>query len=197
MFVGLLFAVALLCTAFPHLHGRQVYPDLVPGYLAYHGGDKSQDNKAFGLLVGLVVVLPLGIAALARFVAPRGRHSDVGRAVQQLLLLSLIPAAWRLAVDAAQPSPRVPRFSAVSVFPLAAILGLGLLARYRRALRPAHVLTVGGACVLIVFLSAFVGSAVGVTCVRLVPAHLPPAERQPRGRCPTWPSPCPWWPCRR
>ena len=170
VFVGLLFSLALLCTAFPYLHGRQAYADLVPGYLAYHGGDKGQDFRAFALLVGLMVALPLAVAGVCRFVAPRGYHSGVGRAVQQLLLLSLVPAAWRLAVDAAEASDRVPRFSLVSLFPLVALFALVLMARYRRTLAPGNVLTVGGAVVLTVFLSNFAGYGLAVACVRAVPA---------------------------
>jgi hypothetical protein len=171
--IGLLFSLALLCAAFPHLHRRQSYPDLVAGYLAYHGGDKAQDTRAFLLLVGLTIALPLLVAAVARFVAPQGHRSATGRAVHQLLLFSLVPAAWRLAVDAARPVDQVPRFAMASMFPQAALLGLLLLARYRRGLRPADVLTTGGAVVLVVFLSIFVGFALGVFCVRVIPVTHP------------------------
>ena len=188
VFVGLLFSLALLCTAFPHLHGRQAFSDLVPGYLAYHGGDKGQDFRAFALLVGLMVALPLLLAGLCRFIAPRGYRSGVGRAVQQLLLLSLVPAAWRLAVDAAEVTTAVPRFGPVSMFPLAALFALGLMARYRRTLTPAHVLTIGGAVVLTVYLSTFAAYGLAVACVRVIP----PTYRLLADRGNLLPAVCVW-----
>ncbi len=149
------------------LHQR--YPDPVAGAITLSDIDKSRDMHAFLLLLGTAVVAAVGITVLGRSIATpdrgepdRGENiaSDVTTQVNQLLLFSLIPAAYRLAAACVHPVNLVPPLRYVTVFPLGAVLALLLLSRHRKSLQGRDVLVLGGAILLAPVMAAF--SAIGI-----------------------------------
>ncbi len=86
------------------------------------------------------------------------------------MLLSLVPAAWRLAISLAIAADGVPPFQAICLFPATALIAILLLRRYRKSITPEQLLATGGTVLLIVLLSIFAGFSIGVFFTRLIPA---------------------------
>ncbi len=161
-------AVAVVAAAWPRLRGHPVYPEPVAGYLAWHDADKGIDQRAGALFAGTVAVVAVGFGRAFRRVAPGGPMSDVGGALNQLLLLSLAPAAWRLTVAALHPSDALPPLRMMATFP-AGVLGVAVLLGRYRDVRPADVRGCGGAGLLSVAFAAFAGIAVLTAIDRVIP----------------------------
>ena len=174
--VAALLAAAVVTYAWPKLRAPSAYPDPVVGALAYADDGKAQDFRAAGLFLAVAVVGAAAIGGVCHRAAPDGPASDAGVAVNQLLLLALAPAAWRLMASAVNPLPVPPP----PVRTVAAIAGLAvaavvMMARCRGTVRAADVLSLGGGVVLAPLFAAFAGVGMVVAVGRTVPtaaAHL-------------------------
>ena len=129
---ALLIGTAAVAYAWGGLRGHASYPDLVAGPLALTDGDKAIDALALAVLGVTTVVMAVGFGRVFRRLAPGGPASDVGAALNQLLLLSLAPVAWRLTIAALSPVNELPAIRLMAALPLA-VLGMAVaLGRYQR-----------------------------------------------------------------
>ncbi len=157
---AVLVAMAAVELAWPHLRGHASYPDVVAGYLALHDADKAIDFRAAALLGTTIAAVALAIGRTFRRVAPAGPTSAVGVALNQALLLSLAPAAWRLTIAALHRDDDAPPVLLVAVFPLLVLGAAWVLRRCPRgSVRPADVRACVGGAVLSVVFAAFAALA--------------------------------------
>jgi hypothetical protein len=165
---GLLIAVAAVAYVWSAVHGHTAYPDVVVGRLTYTDGDKGADGRGMAALAVVTAAFAVTIGRVFRCVAPDGPASPVGAALNQLLLLSLAPAVWRLTLAAMTPIDVLPPIRLLAALPLGVLtLTIGL-ARYRpETIRPAHVLACGGAALLSCVFAGMAAAAVMVTVGRL------------------------------
>jgi hypothetical protein len=167
--VGILFALAITDIFWLPLNRHEKYPDPVVGAITWADFDKSRDMHALLLLVGASAVLVVALSAMAKTMAPEGADSDLGNSINQFLLLSLVPAGYRLAVACMGLPDALPPLRTISVFPLGAIILLIMLRRYQRDLTAGDIFKVGGAVLLIPVMTAFSAMGIMLAIARLVP----------------------------
>jgi hypothetical protein len=170
--VSMLFALTLTTICWTALRGHEKYPDPVAGAITWSDIDKSRDMHALMLLVGSAIVLTVGISALCREVSPSGTESDAGSAINQLLLFSLVPAGFRLAVACLNDIDKLPPLRYVSLFPLGAVVVIAMLRRFRETLTAADVFDIAGAVLLTPLMAWYSSLAIAQAIVRLAPQSL-------------------------
>jgi hypothetical protein len=167
--VASLLAFALTDISWSALQRHERYPDPVAGAIIWSNLDKARDMRALLLLIGSAVALSVVISAGCRQTAPLGPQSDVGGAINQLLLFSLVPAGWRLAVACMNPPDHMPPLRFLSWFPLGAVAIVLMLRRYRGEITSANVFTAGAATLLSPVMAAFSALAIPLAIARLIP----------------------------
>ncbi len=169
--VAILLTVALIDACWFKIRGVETYPDPVASWVAWHDIYKAGDFIAIKWAVGMSVILAVLIARLCDWVA--SSRDDVNDALNELLLVSLIPAAWRLAMACSQPEDHFPPVRFLAMFPLVVVIAIFVMGRYRASLRADQVTTVGGGILVSVLLAIFAGLALPTSVSRLIPATVP------------------------
>lgn len=171
---GTLFAAALVKAVWPDLLRRaQVYHDLVVGDITMVNANKSIDYVALAILIGVSLLASLCICLIFRRLAGDNSESETGKAISQLLLISLIPAAWRIGVACAIDSDTLPPFILLALFPLA-VVGFALAAlRFRKMLSRDEIFTCGGAVLMTPVLATYSAFGIVVATCRLFPSMVP------------------------
>ncbi len=182
---GLMLAVAAVAYAWRLLAGHLSYPDPVAGLAALGDVDKAIDFKALAVLFAVTAAAALAYGRAFRGVAPDGPASPTGRALTGLLLLSLIPAGWRLAIAAVHAGGNtIPPFRLMAAGPAVALAVAAGLCRYRPgSVRPGDVYACGGAVLLSAFFAALAAVGAMVAAGRLSP------DQRVLGRVGDWLTP--------
>ncbi len=169
---ALFLAVSLTVVVWPSLRWHEKYVDPVAGAIIWSDYDKSHDTRTLMFLVVSSCVFTLALTAGCWEMAPEGPDSEIGNAINQLLLLSLVPAGWRLAVSCMNAMNEVPPVRFLALFPLGAVVIISLISRYRKQLTKSDIYTIGGAMLIAPLMAAFSAMGILVTITRTIPIAL-------------------------
>ena len=113
-------AAMAVAISWPHLSGSQTYHDVVVGLLAWDDEYKARDYLAVSLFLGLTLTLSLVFAVL-RCRTATSKHKL--REPDFLVLMSALPALWRLSVAGTTGGPEAAGRGQIVVSLLAVIFG--------------------------------------------------------------------------
>lgn len=170
---GVILAAALTALLWPMLRTHENYPDPVTGAVVWNDIDKGRDMRSLIVLIASTGIAVTGISALCWTLAPAGSDDDPGRTLNQFLLLSLAPAAWRLSAAAFSSTNRFPPLAVLSLYPLGAVVALLMLRRYRDTVVSSDICIIGGSLLIAPFMAAFSCLAILLTTARIMPGLIP------------------------
>jgi hypothetical protein len=169
--VAILLTAALIDICWFKIRGVEIYPDPVASSAAWGDVYKAKDFIVIKWAVCMTVVLSVLIAMLCDWVAKS--RDEVNQSLNELLLASLIPAAWRLAMACGIPENHFPPLPFLASFPLIAVIAIIAMARYGGTIRADQVTTIGGGILVSILLSPFAGLALPTSVSRLIPSAVP------------------------
>jgi hypothetical protein len=170
LLAAILISTSLCMAVWPHLNWAQNYPEPIAGNITWLAENKDRDYLTVALFLLTAAAGAAGIGVACWRAAPDGPDSDLGSALRQIMLLSLVPAAWRLTIAALLPQPTPPPpIRTVTLLPLGAALVIAALGRYRGRTTPWQVFSIAGAALLTPLLGAFAGLGVALLPARLIP----------------------------
>jgi hypothetical protein len=169
IFAAAVLAYAITTWAWPKLVRVPQYSEPVFGLVPLVEADKDRDFRALYLFLGLTAATGILLGTSFRALSAEGPGGPVGKALNGLLLLALVPAGWRLGAALLQAEGPQPPLESVGLVGIVFLAALGLR-RHRQYLTEAHVYHIGGGGLLAPALGLFGGLGLATLLGRTSPA---------------------------
>jgi hypothetical protein len=166
LLAALAISAGILCASWPLIQGHDIFPDPVASNIAWGNIYKTKDFITLAVGLGLVLGLSVLITCLCSWIAA-GRE-EMKSPLNDLLLVSLIPVVWRVALACSMPNTDMPPLVFFGCFPLVAVISIVLMGRHRRTLEAGQILNIGGAIAIGLLLAGFAGLALLTGICRVI-----------------------------